>query len=285
APRARLHAGRSLPRPSLPNRGGPPTVAGRWSIVPVADDSPTRRAHALGETLLERYGVVTRGPVMAENVTGGFALVYRTLSGFEEMGRCRRGYFVEGLGAAQFATGGTIDRLRGLVDAGIGSDSRAESGRAADAAPRQVSTLAATDPANAYGSVLPWPELPPGVTHRPGRKAGAIVVLVDGALVLYVERGGKTVLAWDGAAPAEAGGPTAEPEEQPGPGTRGGSRRIVEPTPDLSAAAGALFGLVRDRRVAKLAVETVNGLFIIGTPFGRALQSAGFTETPKGLRA
>ena len=285
APRARLHGGRSLPRPSLPSRGGPPTVAGRWSIVPVADDSPTRRAHALGETMLERYGVVTRGPVMAENVVGGFALVYRTLSGFEEMGRCRRGYFVEGLGAAQFATGGTIDRLRGLVDANIGSgdDSAAGSGRPADAAPQQVSTLAATDPANAYGSVLPWPELPAGVTHRPGRKAGAIVVLVDGALVLYVERGGKTVLAWEATEPGDE--PAAGALAPSGRGLHGGSRRVAEPTPDLSAAAGALFGLVRDRRVARLAVETVNGLFVIGTPFGRALQTAGFTETPKGLRA
>jgi len=261
-PRARLHGGRSLPRPSLPSRGGPPTVAGRWSIVPVADDSPTRRAHALGETLLERYGVVTRGPVMAENVTGGFALVYRTLSSFEEMGRCRRGYFVEGLGAAQFATGGTIDRLRGLVDAAIVSGT--ESRKTADAAPPVVATLAATDPASAYGSVLPWPPLPDGVTHRPGRKAGAIVVLVEGALVLYVERGGKTVLAWDGVDFAD---------------------RSAAPTPALLTAAASLFGLVRDRRVAKLAVETVNGFFVTGTPFGAALKAAGFTETPKGLRA
>ena len=86
APRARLHRGRALPRPSLPSRQGPPTVSGRWSIVPVADTSATRRAHALGETMLERYGVVTRGAVMGENVLGGFALVYKTLSGFEEMG-------------------------------------------------------------------------------------------------------------------------------------------------------------------------------------------------------
>ncbi|RJT88937.1 DEAD/DEAH box helicase [Cryobacterium melibiosiphilum] len=286
APRARLHAGRSLPRPSLPSRGGPPTVAGRWSIVPVADDSPTRRAHALGETLLERYGVVTRGPVMAENVVGGFALVYRTLSGFEEMGRCRRGYFVEGLGAAQFATGGTIDRLRGLVDASIGSgdDSAAGSGRAADAPPPQVVTLAATDPANAYGSVLPWPALPDAVTHRPGRKAGAMVVLVDGALVLYVERGGKTVLAWGGESPEEAAHAMTA-SSGAGAQSRAGSRRVAEPTPALASAAEAVFGLVRDRRVAKLAVETVNGLFVIGTPFGTALQAAGFTETPKGLRA
>ncbi len=245
APRARLHGGRILARPSLPQRGGPPTVSGRWSIVPVADDSPTRRAHALGETLLERYGVVTRGAVAGEGVTGGFSLVYRTLRGFEEVGRCRRGYFIEGLGAAQFATVGTIDRLRSFVELGRGAGAPAE--------PVAV-TLAATDPANPYGSVLPWPALPEGTSHRPGRKAGALVVIVDGALALYVERGGKSVLAY-------AAGDAV-----------------------LAAAATALARTISAGRVVKLGVESVNGLFVIGTPAGRALQAAGFGVTPKGLK-
>ncbi|WP_104178443.1 ATP-dependent helicase [Cryobacterium sp. Y50] len=243
-PRARLHRGRSMPRPSLPSRGGPPTVSGRWSILPVADDSPTRRAHALGETLLERYGVVTRGAVIAESVIGGFSLVYRTLTGFEEMARCRRGYFIEGLGAAQFATGGTIDRLRTLA-AGVADSS---------AGHPAVVTLAATDPANAYGAALPWPALPGDTTHRPGRKAGALVVLVDGALVLYVERGGKTVVAF-------------ERDET-----------------TLVAATASLAALVTTGRIQKIAVETANGVFVIGTEVGAALRAAGFTETPKGLR-
>ncbi len=280
-PRARLHGGRAMPRPTLPSRGGPPTVSGRWSIMPLGDASPTRRAHALGETLLERYGLVTRGPVMAENVTGGFALVYRTLTGFEEMGRCRRGYFVEGLGAAQFATGGTIDRLRSLVEAAPGFDGT----RRADAAPTAV-TLAATDPANPYGAMLPWPDLPEGTTHRPGRKAGSVVVLVDGALVLYLERGGKTVLVWgdDPATPFRTG-------TGAGAGTAGAARAAgfapaagIEPAAPQIAAAAALAALVRDRRVSKIAVETVNGVFVIGTVFGQALRAAGFTDTPKGLR-
>ncbi|MBG6214996.1 ATP-dependent Lhr-like helicase [Cryobacterium sp. CAN_C3] len=248
-PRARLHRGRSMPRPSLPSRSGPPTVSGRWSILPVADDSPTRRAHALGETLLERYGVVTRGAVMAESVIGGFSLVYRTLTGFEEMARCRRGYFIEGLGAAQFATGGTIDRLRTFA-AGASDPSAPQR----NSTPAAAVTLAATDPANPYGAALRWPSLPGDTTHRPGRKAGALVVLVDGALVLYVERGGKTVVAFETDAAR------------------------------LAAATLSLTTLVKTGRIQKIAVETVNGVFVIGTELGSALRSAGFTETPKGLR-
>ncbi|TFD66242.1 ATP-dependent helicase [Cryobacterium sp. Hb1] len=248
-PRARLHRGRSMPRPNLPSRSGPPTASGRWSILPVADESPTRRAHALGETLLERYGVVTRGAVMAESVIGGFSLVYRTLTGFEEMARCRRGYFIEGLGAAQFATGGTIDRLRTFA---VGVSQTSVDVR--NTAPLEAVALAATDPANAYGAALPWPTLPGDTTHRPGRKAGALVVLVDGALVLYVERGGKTVVAF-------------ETDQQV-----------------LTAATVSLAALVTNGRVQRIAVETVNGVFVIGTDVGGALRAAGFTETPKGLR-
>ncbi|MBX0299925.1 DEAD/DEAH box helicase [Cryobacterium sp. 1639] len=285
APRARLHRGRALPRPSIPSRQGPPTVSGRWSIVPVADTSATRRAHALGETMLERYGVVTRGAVMGENVLGGFALVYKTLSGFEEMGRCRRGYFVEGLGASQFATAGTIDRMRGYVD----QVERAERGDRS--APTAV-TLAATDPANPYGAVLPWPALPEGTGHRPGRKAGGLVVLVDGHLVLYVERGGKSVLVFDPAA-AGTGAEGAEPD-QTGAGTipaadparpvvKAGTPRAA-PSETVLAATRSLAATVTAGRVPKLAVETVNADFVLGTMVGDALRAAGFTETPRGLR-
>ncbi|RNE62518.1 ATP-dependent helicase [Cryobacterium tepidiphilum] len=241
--RSRMHRGRSLPRPTLPTRGGVPTVAGRWSVLPLPDASATRRAHALGETLLERYGVVTRGSVVAEGVVGGFALAYRTLSGFEETGRCRRGYFVEGLGAAQFATGGTIDRLRSFT-----------SDDTDDAAAPSAIALAATDPANAYGAALAWPALPDGTAHRPGRKAGALVVLADGALVLYVERGGKSVIAFTGD------------------------------TALLGAAAQSVGALIRGGALRKLSVETVNGSFIIGTLLGDALQAAGFQAVPQGLR-
>jgi ATP-dependent Lhr-like helicase len=288
APRARLHRGRALPRPTMPSRQGPPTVSGRWSIVPVADTSSTRRAHALGETLLERYGVVTRGAVTGENVLGGFALVYKTLSGFEEMGRCRRGYFVEGLGAAQFATAGTIDRMRGYVD----QQERAERG---DRSAPSAVTLAATDPANPYGAMLAWPALPEGTGHRPGRKAGGLVVLVDGQLVLYVERGGKSMLVFDpvsSGADADAvaddatgdggGEPAAPAGRRPAPPAPSGQRD--EPSETVLAAARSLAATVTTGRVPKLAVETVNAEFVLGSTVGAALRAAGFTETPRGLR-
>ena len=107
------------------------------------------------------------------------------LSAFEESGQARRGYVVEGLGAAQFAMDGAVDRLRAVHTA------RERGGPLSRAA-----VLAAADPANAYGAALPWPDPPDGATHKPGRKAGSLVVLVDGELTLYMERGGKTLLAW-----------------------------------------------------------------------------------------
>ena len=131
--------------------------------------------------------MVTRGAVAAEGVEGGFSAAYRVLSAFEDSGQARRGYVVEGLGAAQFAMDGAVDRLRAVATA----RDRAE----AHPSPRAL-VLAAADPANAYGAALPWPEPPEGAGHRPGRKAGSLVVVVDGELTLYMERGGKTLLAW-----------------------------------------------------------------------------------------
>src|SRR4029077_19964557 len=135
-----------------PSRLGPPSAAGRWSLVPERLENPTRRLHATVESLLRRHGLLTRGAVMSERVPGGFAGVYPVLKAFEEAGRCRRGYFVEGLGGAQFAHAGAVDRLRGLGPA--------------DGA---VLVLAATDPANPYGAALPWPERGAvDAGHRPG---------------------------------------------------------------------------------------------------------------------
>ncbi|MEK6311900.1 MAG: crosslink repair DNA glycosylase YcaQ family protein, partial [Curtobacterium sp.] len=148
-PRARAYRGRR--RPTLPTQSGPPTVGGRWSILPLAQTDATVRAAATAEQLLERYGVVTRGAVQVEGVRGGFAGVYRVLARFEETGRARRGYFVEGLGAAQFATGPTVDRLRTFAR-DLDDDERNDPERA-----RQAITLAATDPANPYGAALAWP--------------------------------------------------------------------------------------------------------------------------------
>ncbi|HEY4269272.1 MAG TPA: ATP-dependent helicase [Galbitalea sp.] len=236
APRTRAYRARS--HPLLPSQSGPPSVGGRWSLLPLAEGDTTVRAKASAELLLERYGVVTRGSVVSEGIRGGFALAYKVLSTFEESGRARRGYFIDGLGAAQFATGATVDRLRQFTR---DDDSKAE--------PVAV-TLAATDPANPYGAALPWPPLE---GHRPGRKAGALVVLVDGMLALYIERGGKTVLTFTS------------------------DERM------LAAAATSLASVVRTG-LGRLRIERINGDFAIGTPLGNLLVDAGFAATPQGLR-
>lgn len=235
-------------------------MTGRWSLLPELDPDPTRRAHAAAEGLLERHGVVTRGAVMAERVPGGFAAVYKVLSAFEDSGRCRRGYFVEGLGAAQFGVPGAVDRLRSHSRESGPADSWSDpwSAPAAPTGPTTVA-LAATDPANPYGAALPWPEraAEEGASgHRPGRKAGAVVVLVDGAVALYVERGGRTLLTFtdDGEA--------------------------------LTAAARELADAVRRGALGRLQVERADGEHILGRqdPLREALQAAGFVVTPRGLR-
>src|SRR5438445_187459 len=160
-------------RPALVTRGGPPEAAGRWSLVP-AGVAGTDRAHALALTLLERHGVVTRESVLGEGLPGGFAAVYPVLRAMEEAGKIRRGYFVEGLGAAQFALPGAVDRLR------------------AERTPPEtpsIQLLAATDPANPYGATLAWP-----TSKKLQRIAGAYVVLADGEPALYVERGRRGLI-------------------------------------------------------------------------------------------
>ena len=168
-------------RIALPRRVGPPTSAGRWSALPVVNMSAEQRATQVADTLLGRYGVVTRGSVVAERLPGGFAAAYRVLAAFEQAGRCQRVYAIEGLGAAQFGTGAAIDRLRAVRPGGR---------------QQRTSVIAAVDPANAYGAALPWPDPPEGVTHRAGRKPGAWVVLVGGELRGYLEKGGATLLLW-----------------------------------------------------------------------------------------
>lgn len=165
---------------------GPPEAAGRWSLVePVTPATPgqaTERLHALALALLDRHGVLVREAVMAEGHDGGYAAVYPVLRALEEAGRIRRGYFVEGLGAAQFALAGAIDRLR------AGRERAAESGDTA-----LVHVLAATDPANPYGAALAWPRRGDDDRRPLPRAAGASVVLVDGVAVLYLERGGRSL--------------------------------------------------------------------------------------------
>jgi ATP-dependent Lhr-like helicase len=242
-------------RPAMPTRTGPPTVSGRWSLLPSRHDAdPTQRAHALALTLLERHGVLTRGAVAAERIAGGFAAVYPVLRAMEEAGQCRRGYFVEGLGGAQFALPGAVDRMRALADpgaAGLGRPPRQGH------SPERALVLAAADPAQPYGAALPWPDRPgeTATSHRPGRKAGALTVLVEGSLALYVERGGRTLLSW-----------TDDPER-------------------LAASAAALAAAVRDGALGRLTVERADGERAGGdSPLTQALEAAGFRPTPRGLR-
>jgi len=266
APRARLDRTRygrtRVGRPAMPTRTGPPMVAGRWSALPELETNSTKRNNARTESLLERHGVLTRGAVMAEQVLGGFSAVYPILRAYEENGRARRGYFVETLGAAQFGTPGSIDRLRSFASP--------------DRTPTPAVVLAATDPANVYGAALPWPERPgaepaedavdlgeePGPArkrgatgHRAGRKAGALVVLVDGELVLYVERGGKTLLSW------------------------------TEDEVALKEAATALSNAAAAGALGRMTVQKADGASVHeSTPLSAALQAAGFSATPRGLR-
>jgi ATP-dependent Lhr-like helicase len=154
------------------------TVQGRWSLTaPLFAEAPPAgpRLRAQAELMLERYGIVTRETVLAEGVPGGFATLYGELTNLELLGTARRGYFVEGLGGAQFALPGAVERLRALP--------RADG---------DYLLLAATDPANPYGATLPWPKL--DGQRRPARSPGAYVLLRDGEPLLYVERGGRGIL-------------------------------------------------------------------------------------------
>ena len=134
----------------------------------------TERLHATAVALLERHGLLTREAIRGEGVPGGFAGMYKVLKAMEEAGRVRRGYFVAGMGGAQFAVPGAVDRLRAFREPPPRPD---------------VCVLAATDPANAYGVALPWP------VKGPQRAAGAYVVLVDGLPSLYLEKGGRSLVA------------------------------------------------------------------------------------------
>lgn len=292
---------RSLHSHSL--RGGfhaaAPTVApqdsGRFSRVDTLLQEPveaTVTALARADLLLDRYGVLTRGCLQVEDSAGGFSQLYRIYSAAEDRALVRRGYFIEGLGAAQFAAPTTVDLLRSTADslsipAGPQGFGATQGFGASAYTPQRTDTeqvygtftvtlLAATDPANPYGAALSWPAIPSfahegegTVKHRPARKAGACVVLVDGAPVLYVERGAKTLLAF-----------TTDP--------------IL-----LEAAAPALARLVSAGGAEKISVEKVNDVELLGThtlsvsggevmehpveALRAALQAQGFYATVRGL--
>ena len=229
-------------------RPAAPQIQGRWSLTaPLFADAPAHgpRMRAIAELLLERYGIVTRETVLAEGIPGGFAGLYDELSKLETLGTARRGYFVEGLGGAQFALGAAVERLRGLR-----SDE-----------PAGPLVLAATDPANPYGASLPWPQRTDDSGRRPARVAGAYVVTLDAEPVLYLERGGKGVLTL-----------RADPLDQAG-----------EPADWLREALEALAEHVHRGRLKRLALERFDGEPVIGSPFGALLIEMGFRQSPRKL--
>ena len=233
--------------------GAQSQVQGRWSLTAAvfgeqadAAAAPERR-RTIAELLLERYGIVTREQVLAEGLKGGFAMLYDTFARLETLGVCRRGYFIEGMGGAQFALPGAVERLR--------------------AAPLREGekpatlVLAAADPAQPYGAALPWPKRD-GSERRPARVAGAYVVMVDQQPVLYVERGGRGLITL-----------VDSPRSGQAP-------RREDP---VEVALGALADAVRTGRVGKLALERIDGEPAISSPYLRALAELGFQAGPRRL--
>ncbi|MDN5820848.1 MAG: DEAD/DEAH box helicase, partial [Brachybacterium sp.] len=237
-----------------------PVGAGRWSAVRVESVDPAARAAALATLLLDRHGVVTRGAMDVEDIPGGFAAVYRVLAVLEENGSCRRGYFVDGLGASQFAPVEAVDRLR---DRDREAESAQITQRAASGSTAEAATiaLAATDPANPYGAALTWPPLtippPEGSTVRPARRSGALVLLTGGQAMAVVDKGAKHLLWWadESATPA--------------------------------LAAQLVRTLAEDSRLPQLRIERINGHRIDSAPVaavGEALVAAGCYRSPRSIR-
>ncbi|MFS0291857.1 DEAD/DEAH box helicase [Corynebacterium striatum] len=250
--RSRLRMGRTSFAQSqgLGGASAAPDVAGRWAAsVSGHGVDATSRSVAHGEAWLDRYGVVTRGSVVAEDVLGGFALAYKVLSGFEESGKAMRGYVIEGLGAAQFSTPAVIDRLRGLAD------SPDVTGWPSGTQEPQTYLLAAADPANPYGAALPWPE----TEGSPTRAAGALVVLVDGLPVAHLTRGGKTLTTF----PVTAG---------------------IDDGEVVGYIVAALTEAVASGRLSPLTIEKANGASVFETPLANQLREQGAGITPKGVR-
>jgi ATP-dependent Lhr-like helicase len=242
----------------------PPRAEGRWSLVSAANrrnasretstTSATEWATAMAQQLLARHGVITRETVAAESVTGGFSAVYQVLKAMEDAGRIRRGYFVAGLGAAQFAIPAALDLLRSMRDA--------------PDEPRTV-VMAATDPANPYGALVKWPDVPTlsdqtaetlSSGRGPMRAAGALVILVDGRAAAYLRRGERELLFL----------PDAEPlRSQMG-------REVARMLLHLAAT--------REGRRGMLIAE-INGAPATAHPVARIFVQEGFAATAMGIQA
>lgn len=232
--------------------GGPIVGGGRWALVsgliPQVGNS-TKRALARARLLLDRYGIVSRKCAQHEELPGGFASVYKVYRELEEQGRVRRGYFVDGLEGAQFAYAGAIDRLRACRE-------QAEE-RDHDVSIDDISILAALDPANPYGSIVPWPAVANPDASRPRRVGGAWVLLARGRPVLYAARRGRHLLTFPDTI-----------REEPGV---------------LEAAIEALRFLPKERSRGMLVIEKVDGVAIGDSPIAESFRSAGFAKDYRGL--
>ena len=228
----------------------PPAAEGRWSLASgrvTAVPTITEASTALAQQLLSRYGIVTREVAAAEGVPGGFSSVYAVLKAMEDAGRIRRGYFAGGVGATQFALPGALDLLRSLKEPSDEAESV---------------VLAATDPANPYGAILPWPAWgsSDAAARGPTRTVGAVVILVNGALAAYISRGGRQLLAW-------------LPEDEP---QRSGIARAV---------AGRLAHLGDDQSGrAPVLIGEVNGVLVSEHPLAEYLVAAGFSPSAMGYQ-
>ena len=257
----------------------PATAQGRWSLTanrvpqvsilkPGIAEAPTttESTHALALQLLNRYGILLREAAAAENIPGGFSAIYPVLKALEESGRIRRGYFVAGLGATQFALPAAIDLLRSLRNASVVSESGPGSGKS------EFVLLAATDPANPYGSTLKWPDLPAEAEDTETapraltRTAYAQVVLCAGCLVAWLRRGNPNLLVFL---------PTDEPERS----------QIADGLAQFLAEQGQT-RLQNDQSRSHNSgylISTVNGLAVAAHPFAQSLRDAGFHSGPLGL--
>ena len=247
--RSRLRMGRTSFAHAQRANPTPPDMNGRWALTIPASHDATARSAAQGEAWLDRYGVVTRGSVVAEDVLGGFALAYKVLSGFEESGKAMRGYVIEGLGAAQFSTPAVIDRLRGL------SDSLDTTGWPSGTTTPDTVVLAACDPANPYGAALPWPQ------QGPSRAAGALVVLIDGLCAAHLTRGGKTLTTFFEQLPEG-----------------------IDHRQALAYVYQGLMALISTGRISPLVIEKANGNSIFDSALANQLRALGAGISPRGIR-
>ncbi|HIW94999.1 MAG TPA: DEAD/DEAH box helicase [Candidatus Corynebacterium gallistercoris] len=245
----RVRMGRRSFAQTRPSRPAASRVPGRWAATPAAHLDPAEQAMMHGEAWIERYAVVTRGAIMAEKATGGFAEAYRNLSAWEDTGIVLRGYIVEGLGGAQFAPREVIEQLR-QTDQDSSRDTVHEGG--------EIHLLAAVDPANPYGAALPWPAHPEDAP-APSRSAGALVLLCGGRALAYLTRGGKNITTF-----------TRDAESAP-------ARETIAMVVEGLAVAS------HNKKISPVTIEKINGHAVLETDT-RAWQNAGAWLTPKGLK-